>query len=98
MRLGGPKKNFRGGAFPPKMFLNFRQKSLNFGVFWALKKSQGSKWGNSRVIYYLYHYCGGAGQDYWGGHGPSGPPLTTSLLIIHLSLVTLLEIEKTRLF
>ena len=73
------KKNFRGGAFSPNFFLLFIWKSSNFGVFWSPKQLLRARAGHSGVTYIQLSRWGGQNI---GGHGPPGPPLTTSLKMI----------------
>ena len=63
--LGGGQKNFPGQGKP---------KSLFSGEFRPQSNSLGQGWDRMGSFITCPRLLGGAGQKYWGGHGPPGPP------------------------
>ena len=80
LRLGGPKKNFRGGAFSPEIFWIFQTEILEF---WGILVPENISGGNPEVIYYFYYFHGEAGQDYWGAMALLAP---SNYLTVWLSI------------
>ena len=82
--MGGGEKKISGEGFiSPKFFLMFQTEILEFRVILGPEKISEAREGNWGIIYYLYHFHGGAGQDYWGvGPWSLWPPPTTSLPVI----------------
>ena len=53
---------------------------LKWDFFKMLKNHKGqTRVGHWGVMYYLYHFRGRAGQNYWGAMSAPWPPLTASL-------------------
>ena len=74
LRLGGPKKNFRGGAFSPEIFWIFQTEILEFRGILVPENISRARLGEFRgyLLLLLLSWQGGAGL--LGGPWPPWPP------------------------